>query len=190
MIELDKDILYVLHTKILHGKSDDRILQAASEILQWDDTDGSLRLCRKENGKPYFMGDPIYFSVSHSGDYWMCIFSRYPIGIDFQKKKTKNNAEKIARRFFHPDEIDYLEKQEWIPFFDIWCAKESYVKYTGSGIAGELAAFSVVQNGQMKNKIKGIPLRQCKEFPQYSLFICGGAEGEITVMPADDGTGV
>lgn len=189
MIELGKDVLYVLNTETPHGKSDERILQAAREALLWDDMDGILEVCREEKGKPHFEGDPMYFSVTHSGKYWMCIFSKLPVGIDLQKKETKNKAEKISRRFFHPDEVDYLEKQDWVPFFDVWSAKESYVKYTGTGIAGELASFSVVQKGQIKNKIEGLPLRQCKEFPQYSLFICGGTDGEITIVSAEQRTG-
>lgn len=186
MKKLDKDVLYVLRTDKLHGKTEERVCKAAKKILEWKDTDTPLRIQREENGKPYFTGLPVFFSVTHSGEYWMCVFSNNPVGIDLQRKDTKNNGEKIARRFFHPEEVAFLEEHQWGAFFDVWAAKESYLKYTGRGIAGELGTFSVIDEGVWKKTIEGIPLQQSKEFPHYSLFICGGTGREIVTVTAEE----
>ena len=50
---------------------------------------------------------------------------------------------KIANRFFHFDEIDALDADTVSAFYNIWTAKEAYVKYTGDGIDGDFSAFCI-----------------------------------------------
>ena len=110
--------------------------------------DGDLTIARTEKGKPYFLNnDSIHFSVSHSGDIFACAFSDDAIGIDIQEYKNRPDEEercrKIARRFFHPDEIDALDADTVSAFYNIWTAKEAYVKLTGQGIDGDFAEFCI-----------------------------------------------
>lgn len=51
-----------------------------------------------EKGKPYVKGLPVYFNISHSGDYAVCAVSDCEIGIDIEKIKPVNMraAEKFA----------------------------------------------------------------------------------------------
>ena len=118
---------------------------------------------RGEKGKPYFDSEvvgqndqqprwsDIHFSLSHSGDYSACAFHTKPVGLDLQVHR-ECRREAIARRFFHPAEYAWLEKTGFEAFFQVWAAKESYVKYTGSGIAGGLDTFSVVdENGLVRD---------------------------------------
>ena len=105
------------------------------------------RIARTERGKPYFPNLPeLHFSISHSGAYWVCAFSAYPIGVDIQKhvkKKGESQAEaadrfgKMAKRFFHPREARWVNEDPGKRFFQIWAAKESYVKYAGTGIGAD-----------------------------------------------------
>lgn len=100
-------------------------------------------------GKPYFpKAKELHFSISHSGDYWVCAFAPQEVGVDIQehtlnRSETRQEATvrfaKMARRFFHPVEAKYVETESFYRFFGVWAARESYVKYTGQGID---AAFS------------------------------------------------
>ena len=112
---------------------------------------------RGERGKPFFAEQPqTFLSISHSGAYWACGLAAVPVGIDLQRHdrrrgETKKEAElrcgKLARRFFHKDEAAYVwEEDIYRRFFQIWAAKESYVKYTGSGIDDNFGRFSVLPN--------------------------------------------
>ena len=103
---------------------------------------------RAPKGKPYFRNLPdLHFSVSHSGDVFVCAFSDAPVGVDIQEyKKRPDEAErcrKIAARFFHFDEVDALDADTVSAFYNIWTAKESYVKFTGDGIDGDFSAFCI-----------------------------------------------
>ncbi len=57
--------------------------------------------------------------------------------------RYEGDSEKLARRFFHPSEIAWLEAHGFEEFSRIWAYKESYVKYTGVGLREGLDYFSV-----------------------------------------------
>jgi phosphopantetheinyl transferase len=117
-------------------------------------------LDRTEKGKPYFRDEegrpcPPYFSVTDSGDFWIIAYSDRPVGIDLQRCGMKGGADRclaIGMRFFHPEEYQYLlagkeeggDPEVMRRFFRIWTARESYVKYTGSGIDASFSALNVL----------------------------------------------
>lgn len=98
----------------------------------------------EENGKPKLRDWPrVYFSISHSENIWSCAVGDCPLGLDLQKQYEKN-GEKLARRFFHPEEVAWMEVHGFGQFSRIWTYKESYVKYTGTGLREGLDYFSVI----------------------------------------------
>ncbi len=106
----------------------------------------AFTVCRDtEHGKPYVKEFPdVHFSVSHDGGVWACAVSGCEVGLDLQKTCDRDTT-RIAERFFHPTEIAWLAEQDSPEeFFRIWAKKESYVKYTGTGLAEGLRHFSVV----------------------------------------------
>lgn len=89
-------------------------------------------------GKPYFQNVPLFFNLSHSEDYVVCVVSEHEVGVDIQKQKPLN-AERISNRFFHEREKAFLagfsdeeERSEW--FYRLWTRKEAYGKMTGEGV--------------------------------------------------------
>lgn len=186
-MSIQEELLFVIHTEQTHGKTDARVQELARRAAELP-AEADLTIVRTAEGKPFFLHlqEQLQFSVTHSGDYWMCLFSPRPVGIDLQHHANKNREEKIARRFFHPQEVRFLSEYGWDRFYDLWAAKESYVKYTGTGIAGEFSSFSVVDNGGIKKEIEGIPLRFLEEFPQYTCAVSGGTGGAIRIVPAED----
>ncbi len=119
--------------------------------------------------KPYVPALPnVHFSITHAGDYWACAVADAEVGLDLQDVRERiagsgtqeDRAMAIARRFFHPAEVAYLEGRPAEEFFRLWAKKESYVKYTGAGLTGGLDFFSVVD---------GAPAPQC-EVPFYEGY--------------------
>ena len=138
-------------------------------------------LARKGKGKPYFPSLPgLHFSLSHSGQYGACAFYHKPVGLDLQIHRDCNR-EAIARRFFHSKEYHYLKEKEFTPFFDVWVAKESYVKYSGAGLGAGLQTFSVVDAHGLRDSLDG--LRLFHHFnnglpDNYSMCLCAGSASE------------
>jgi len=97
------------------------------------------KVLRTKKNKPYFENKSVYFSVSHSKEYTAIAFCEKEIGIDLQDKRTLKND--IAKRYFHPDEQKAL--LSGYDFYKIWTAKESYVKFTGTGIDESFKNFSI-----------------------------------------------
>jgi len=132
----------------------------------------SLEISRDDKGKPYFPSIPdLHFSLSHSGDYGACAFYGQPVGLDLQLH-TPCRREAIARRFFHPDEQTFLERHSFVPFFQIWTAKESYLKYTGDGLSGGLSKFSVVDGDALKTRMGDVGFYRLELPETYSLCLC------------------
>lgn len=89
-------------------------------------------------GKPYLRDIPLFFNLSHSGDYVLCALSRREIGADIQRLE-KCDTKRLAERFFHERERECLrripgERERERYFYRLWTAKEAYGKMTGEGI--------------------------------------------------------
>jgi 4'-phosphopantetheinyl transferase len=131
-----------------------------------------LVLSRDDLGKPYFAAIPqLHFSVSHSGDYWLCAFAALPCGIDIQKHVSCQMGA-LARRFFHEEEYRWLEISGYENFFAVWTAKESYVKYTGQGIDDNFGGFSVIAKNGIAGEVNGAQVRFLPFYPGYTVCLC------------------
>ena len=94
------------------------------------------------HGKPEIVDFPLYFSLSHSGDYVLCAVSDREVGADIQKLQTADFS-KLASRFFTEAEYKALgecnsEAERQKLFFRLWTKKEAYGKLTGQGIMAAL----------------------------------------------------
>lgn len=133
-------------------------------------------------GKPYIPGRPdFHFNLSHSGHWVVIAYGDSPVGIDVQEIRTDAKKESIARRNFTPEEQAYLfdakaDEQEK-RFFQIWTAKESYLKYLGTGLRQPLDSFCVVPDGS------ALGVRLTSTFwDGYVLSLCTQAE-HTNVIP-------
>ena len=143
------------------GMEEAETLRAASPVI-----------AKGARGKPYFPDLPgLHFSLAHSGVYGACAVHGAPVGLDLQIH-NESAREAIARRFFHPEEYAYLKAHDFTPFFGVWAAKESYVKYTGEGIAGALTAFAVADEHGLKANMGDVMLYHCAPRENYSLCLC------------------
>ena len=130
-------------------------------------------------GKPFLKGLKNYhFNISHSGEWVVCVFNQSPIGVDIEKIMPIDLG--IASRFFAKKEYDDLmerrEEERLSYFYDLWTAKESYIKALGKGLTIPLNSFSIdVQFNNicmfgMNNKewgFKGYAID-----PDYKMTVC------------------
>ena len=99
-------------------------------------------------GKPCLRGrEDFCFNLSHSGDWVVIAYGESPVGVDVETRCWDESAEKIVKRFFAPEEQAFVfqsEDNRRDRFLQIWTAKESYLKYLGTGIRCSLRSFSVL----------------------------------------------
>ncbi len=105
-----------------------------------------------KHGKPALApntcNEPITFNVSHSGAFALIGVTRdHAIGVDVEEIERKVSLEKIAERFFSPDEVTRLRQfpqaEQRAAFFACWTRKEAFIKAHGDGLSLALDSFSV-----------------------------------------------
>lgn len=140
-----------------------------------------LVIARPPHQKPYFQNAPqLYFSVSHSQDLWALALSVLPVGIDVEYHRSCQRSS-IARRFFHPLEQTALDKDSFSSFFKVWTAKESYVKYTGTGINDDFPTFSVANEDGLVEKLGDTQFHFIPLDEHYTVCLCSPSQGGILV---------
>lgn len=160
--------------------SDHLLARAGEKFLGCRD---GWQISRPLHGKPSFSQRPqIHFSLSHSGEYWLCAMGRQPVGLDLQEHRYLD-AEGLSRRFFHPAEAAYLQAQEQADFFAVWAAKESFVKYSGQGIDQQFGSFSVVGEQGLAGEVAGLGLLHLPFLPGYALCLCTQSPGAVLFRP-------
>lgn len=103
----------------------------------------------KGNGKPYFEGTDIYFSISHSKNTAAVAVSLSEVGIDIERLDKSRDYLNLAERYFTEEEYEIIKENSDIKeaFIKYWTAKEAYIKYTGEGFKKGVNYFEVVFNG-------------------------------------------
>lgn len=134
-------------------------------------------------GKPFFLNAPqIHFSISHSGAWWICAFAAQPVGVDLQLHHLQADLQILSRRFFHPLEDCWLAQENYIRFFQLWSAKESWVKYMGKGFYLDPGDFSLVSP---QGEFPCPPQGQCVFLPappDYSLCLCAHSIDKVQIL--------
>lgn len=140
-------------------------------------------LYRTERGKPYFKDISLEFSISHSGNIWVCVIGENRVGVDIQVTKTAKTIE-VAKRFFTTEEADFITDNDRTVFFQIWSRKEAFVKFTGEGISYGFDKFSVIKDGEINDNLE-IPfkchLERIQLMDDYECCICSEEKETIWI---------
>jgi len=114
-----------------------------------------INFTHSDRGKPYLTNDcnplNLQFNLSHSENMAIVGISRdRPNGVDLEKIRPMETAEQLAKRFFCASEYDLLtqaipEERDKL-FFQLWTAKEAYLKAIGEGISGGLNQVEIALN--------------------------------------------
>lgn len=90
-----------------------------------------------DRGKPYFWGNRLYFSISHTSNHAFCVLSEHSVGIDAEELDRKINL-KLAEKVLSPAEkmqFDAAADQRKA-LLTFWVLKEAAAKLTGEGLRG------------------------------------------------------
>lgn len=108
--------------------------------------DISELICYGEQGKPYLKSGEAMFSISHTGEFWFCMFGDADIGLDFEKLRQRNYR-KLAKRFFSENEQKLVDNGGEDAFYKIWTGKEARAKQSGEGLYFiKIADFDMVES--------------------------------------------
>ena len=126
------------------------LLKKACEEYGIPGEDG--RLATGEHGKPRFAACPeLHFSLSHSGEYAVCVMAPCETGCDVETVKPFRIP--VAKRVFTEEELLWLsheaeEEKGDEAFCRLWTLKESFLKATGKGFAFPVreASFSFTED--------------------------------------------
>ena len=139
----------------------------------------------RENKKPYFPEHPeLCFNLSHSGSMALCAVSGQEVGCDIEAIAAPR-LEVAKRSFAEREYKDILsrasESEQAELFFRYWSLKESYMKFTGLGLALRTSAIeirmtdggiSVWQNGCAEP----VCFTEYRSVPGYACAVCARAD--------------
>ena len=117
-------------------------------------SDEQLPLHRNLQGRP-LLGPPYErFDTgwSHSGDaLLLALGESLQLGVDLEQLRPRPHAHELARRFFHADEVRWLEAGGAdaleSSFLRLWCAKEALLKAHGQGLSFGLDKLVFAEQG-------------------------------------------
>jgi 4'-phosphopantetheinyl transferase len=117
-----------------------------------------IKFIYNQKGKPYLSDNSqsnIQFNLSHKNQYTIYAISQDNLGIDIEIIKPNIEVENIAQRFFTKEEFNYisqLQKAERLEyFFQLWTAKEAYLKSIGEGLSGGLNSINLWKKNNLQN---------------------------------------
>jgi 4'-phosphopantetheinyl transferase len=119
-----------------------------------------IEILRNEYQKPILNpSDQLNFNVSHSAGQILIGVSRYlPIGVDIESMRADTDWRNIAKHYSSPAEYEMLTKAEDPQnlFYQLWTAKEAFMKGYGTGFHFPLSQFSVEYTDSMHGKVISI----------------------------------
>lgn len=91
---------------------------------------------------------PLEFNAANSGNLAAYAFTiGCPIGVDIERHRELQDFEKIADRFFSPEEaaelLELPPAEKTSAFYHCWSRKEAYIKALGGGLSIPLDSFRV-----------------------------------------------
>lgn len=114
--------LYAVPTEGIHDKLKSllsRHIPAPFDIL------------RTENGKPYIENDPVFFSLSHSGEKGLIAISDRPVGVDLEVEKSRSLLH-VLSRFSERERAEISSDRDFLLH---WTAREAFIKMKGATLA-------------------------------------------------------
>lgn len=88
-----------------------------------------------DRGKPYFVRDPLHFSISHTKRRVFCVLTDKPVGIDAEELDRDIDL-RLADKILSPFEKGQYDRAQdkRLALLTFWVLKEADAKRTGEGI--------------------------------------------------------
>ncbi|WP_030773485.1 4'-phosphopantetheinyl transferase family protein [Streptomyces sp. NRRL F-2664] len=98
--------------------------------------------CGAPHGRPNIPGNPLHFSLSHSGDHAYIALATTPVGVDIEEHPTPQTITDVLH-LLHPTETQELTalpaERRTTALARCWARKEACLKAAGTGLANGLA---------------------------------------------------
>ena len=111
--------------------TDKENLHGLTKRILSEELSAPVTILQTSEGKPYIEGNPLYFSMSHSGNKGVVAIYDNPVGVDLENIKNKNYPATLSR--FPAREQKEITSQE--DFIRHWTAREAYIKMHGYTLA-------------------------------------------------------
>lgn len=134
-----------------------------------------LRIAERQDGKPYLADCPdLHYNLSHSGGLVLCALGDEEVGADVQIWQPDRIG--LAEKICTAEERQALRAAEdpVRAFFDLWTAKEAYLKYLGTGIRRRMNSFRVEKDMVIDRDgpPEKIHIRQLTLIRGFSAAVC------------------
>lgn len=162
-----------------------RLHEAAWQLLACGLGGGALPPVRLgPHGKPFLEGGP-HISISHTKGLALCAIEDWNTGLDAERRRVfpphlqervfTLGERELARNAPDPDSL----------FTTLWTLKESYMKYTGLGLAEGAGSLSFCFEGG-RPVLEGKDLCFCTTvWKGFYISQCGPGPFELTLCPVD-----
>jgi phosphopantetheinyl transferase len=135
-----------------------------------------IEILKTENGKPYFEGNPLFLSLSDSGNLGVIALSSSPIGVDAELFCGK----KYQAILSHFAEAEQLEIKTEKDFLTHWTAREAYVKLYGKTLAENFRHLTFVGGKMYFDETLLQETFTFHYFEKGVICLCGG-DGNLTI---------
>ena len=123
-------------------------------------------------GKYELTNHNLHFNLSHAGQYVICAISDRLVGVDIEEKQSRDFSS--FQSVWTEREKDFFQVDKMEDFYYLWTAKESYVKWLGTGLATDLKTVDIDHNGivYQNRKIASARVQTIKVDSQYQCAVC------------------
>lgn len=124
------------------------------------DPTGELEV--NETGPHWIGNKKIHLSYTHSEDRALLVFSsQYCLGADIEKidRVLSESPLKIAERYFHPEEYQWLKNQPELKkaFISLWVKKEALGKLSKNGLKEAIHLNTLQENSLAPQQVPLVP---------------------------------
>ena len=90
-----------------------------------------------DRGKPYFVNDPLHFSISHTKRRAFCVLADCPVGIDAEEADREIDLRLADKILSPPEKAQYdAAEDKRLALLKFWVLKEAAAKLSGEGLRG------------------------------------------------------
>ena len=108
-------------------------------------------------GKEDLTSHQLYFNISHAGHYVVCAIGDRPVGIDIEEKQARDFS--LFRSIWTEREKKCFQVDAMEDFYYLWTAKESYVKWLGTGLSTDLNSIDIGKSGSVYQIGNEVPVQ-------------------------------
>lgn len=124
-------------------------------------------------GKPLVMGaEDFCYNVSHGGNWVVLAWDTQPVGVDVEYVHPTRDVAALAQKYFSAEERAWAGETP-DGFYRLWTAKESYLKYRGTGFACGADTPDFTRDGKIPTQEGGVIMRRTALAGNHWLAVCG-----------------